>query len=71
MSEQCTANVANEERSAMRATAAENNRELRKEAEELAEDSDDEVVAPQSKPVHSLDDAKLNSNDNIKKEAPK
>lgn len=70
MSEQYTANVANAERSAMRATAAENNKELRKEAQELAEDSDDEVVAPRFTPVHSLDDAKLNSNSDIKKEAP-
>ncbi len=63
--------IAREEQSAMKETANENAKEVRRESEELDDNSDDEVVKPQYKPEYSLAGSTLNSNDSVKKEAPK
>jgi len=71
MSDQAIESVAKEEQNAMKSTADENSKEIRKEAEELDEDIDEEVVKPRYKPERSLYSSTLNSNDSVKKEAPK
>lgn len=71
MSDQASANIAQEEERATEETADENVRELRKEYGENADNSDDEVVRPPSKPEGASTNPANQSKEHVQKEPPR